>query len=59
MKVGKFVSTTVDGHPAIPDSVALQSLQNNASVKSFYDSDIKGTSNKDSALRDKTCEVLG
>ena len=41
MKVGtsKFVSTTVDGHPAIPDSVAVQSLQNNASVKSFHDGD--------------------
>ena len=60
-KVGtsKFVSTTVDGHPTIPDSVAVQSLQNNASVKSFHDGDIKGTSNKDSALRNKTCVVLG
>ena len=60
MKVGtsKFVSTTVDGHPAIPDSVAVQSLQNNASVQSFHDGDIKGTSTKDSALKYKTCVVL-
>ena len=61
MKFGtsKFVSTTVDGHPTFPDSVAGQSLQNNASVKSFHDGDIKGISNKNSALRDKTCLILG
>ena len=61
MKVvtSKFVSTTAESHPAIPDSMAVQSLQNNASVKSFHDDDIKGTSNKDSALRNKTCVVLG
>ena len=60
MKVGtsKFVSTTVDGHPTIPDSVAMR-LLNNASVKAFHDSDIKGTSNKDSVLRNETCVVLG
>ena len=58
-KICKFVSTTVGSHPKIPDSVAVQSLQNNASVRSFHDGDIKGTSNKDSALRNKTCEVLG
>ena len=39
--------------------VSVQFLQNNASVKSFRDGDIKGTSNKDSALRNKTCVVLG
>ena len=60
MKVGtsKFVSTTVDGHPTIPDSVAVQSLQNNASVQSFHDGDIKGTSNKGSALRVKKFFLL-
>ena len=52
------LSTTVDGHPTIPDSVAVQSLKNNASVKSFLDGDVKGTSNKDSALRDKTCRFV-
>ena len=31
----------VDGHPTIPDFVAVQSLQNNASVKSFHDGDIE------------------
>ena len=39
--------------------LAVQSLQNNASVKSFHDGDIKGISNKDNALRNKTCVVLG
>ena len=59
-KVGtsKFVSTTVDGHPTISDSVAVQSLQNNASRQAFHDDDIKGTSNKDSALTHKTCEFV-
>ena len=37
----------------------VQSLQNNASVKFFHDGDIKGTSKKDCALRDKTCVILG
>ena len=37
----------IDGHPTIPDSVDMQSVQNNASVKYFHDGDIKGTSNKD------------
>ena len=61
MKVGtsKFISTTADGHPEIPDSVAVQSLKNNASVKAFRNGDIKDTSNKDSALTNKTCEVVG
>ena len=37
----------------------MQSLQNNASVKSFHDGHIKGISNKKSALTNKTCEILG
>ena len=60
MNVGtsKFVSATVDGYLTIPASVAVQSLKNNDSVKAFHDGDIKGTSNKDSSLTNKTCEVV-
>ena len=39
--------------------MAVQTLQNNASVRAFHDGGIKGTSNKDSASTNKTCEVLG
>ena len=45
-------------HPTIPDSVALQSLQNNDSVKALHDGYIKGTSNKDSALKTKLVKYL-